>query len=156
MNLNLSWSLKPWQSSQRQLHGRRSSGKEHRADRGASREPTGMGEGPFRFPQFLFPALSGRIVIGFLYDHGHEDIIIKSKVSTFHFANGDPSALLRMAEAQRKLPVLCAGGLSHDSIGSSACPAMGIWQTLEPKGSCSRREMRNLLLPTRLLPSILP
>lgn len=152
MSLNLSWSLKQWQGSQRQLHRRRSSGKEHCADRYASWEPTGVGEGPIRFPQFLFPALSGRIVIVFLYDRGHEDIIIKSKIITFHFTNGDPSALFRMAKAQRKLPGLCAGGLSHDSTGSSACPYWVIWQTLEPKGSCSRREMRSLLLPTRLPP----
>lgn len=82
--------LKLWQGSQRQLHGRRSSGKEHHEGRCASQEPTGAGEGPIGFPQFLFPALSGRIVTGYLYGRGHEDINIKSKISTFHFANGDP------------------------------------------------------------------
>lgn len=149
MSLNLSWSLKPWQGSQRQLHGRRSSGKEHHEDRCASREPTGAGEGPIRFPQFLFPALSGRIVTGYFYDRGHEDIIIKSKVSTFHFANELYSEWLRPKESFQA----CAlEGSATDSTGSLACPSWVIWQTLELQGSRSRREMQSLLLPARLPP----
>lgn len=40
----------------------------------------------FGFPNFSFQLSQ----VGYLYDRGHEGINIKSKVSTFHFANGDP------------------------------------------------------------------
>ena len=96
MSLNLCWSLKPWPGSQRQSSmGGSPVGKNITKItfclRQGPAEATGAGEGTNSgFPDFSFQLSQVGSSQRYLFDHDNDDIVIKSRVISSHFADGDP------------------------------------------------------------------